>query len=246
MIKLIKYELRKQAFSKGIILAILGLLELLFLYGIIRDNNMAFSLSIALLVFVTYVAILYVAFENIFAFSGELNSKRSYMLFLIPRSSYEIVGAKVIAAGIQILITGFTFLLVAILDIGIITARYDMFARMKEMLVNFMAEITKTDINIKMILLVFLTLLLSWICTMTIGFFSITLSTTFLANKKLNRLISFVIFMGITILQSYIANKLFGIDISQSYNIYLSLYTICFIALTYLGTSWMLDKKVCV
>src|SRR5699024_2122519 len=96
MIKLIKYELRKQAFSKGIILAILGLLELLFLYGIIRDNNMAFSLSIALLVFVTYVAILYVAFENIFAFSGELNSKRSYMLFLIPRSSYEIVGAKVI------------------------------------------------------------------------------------------------------------------------------------------------------
>lgn len=246
MIKLIKYELRKQAFSKGIILGILGLLELVFLYGVIRDSDLAFGLSISFLVILTYISILYVAFENIFTYSGDLNSKRSYMLFLIPKSSYQIVGAKVLSAGIQVLITGFAFFAVAVLDIGILTAKYGMLAVVRDMIVSFVTEITKTDIDIKNIMLGFLLLLLSWISIMTNGFFSITLSTTFLANRKLNQLISFVIFIVINILYSFIANKIFGVNLSESYIIKYSLYTLCFIAITYLGTSWMLDKKVCV
>ncbi|ROR27173.1 hypothetical protein EDD66_10787 [Mobilisporobacter senegalensis] len=246
MIKLMKYELRKQAFSKGIILAILALLEIVFLFGILSSNEKVLGLSIGFLLLITYASILYVAFENIITYSNDLNSKRSYMLFLTPRSSYQIVGAKVLTAGIQVLVTGFAFLLVGIADIGIVIAKYDMLAEIRDMIVTTAEQIIKANVDTKTVLLIFLLLLLSWISIMTIGFFSITLSTTFLANKKFKGVVSFAIFLVINFLYSFITEKTIGGNFSETYIIMNCLYTSCFIAITYFGTAWMLDKKVCV
>lgn len=246
MIKLMKYELRKQAFSKGIILAILALLEGLFLYSIFFSNEKILTLSVVLLVMVTYGSILYVAFENILTYSNDLKTKRSYMLFLTPRSSYQIVGAKVLISGIQVLVTGFAFLLVGVIDIGIVIAKYDMLAEVKDMVVQMIEQITKANFDLNNVILIFLLILLSWISIITIAFFSITLSSTFLANKKFKGLVSFAIFVVINLIYSFIANKTIGNSINETYVIMDSLYTLCFIIITYFGTAWMLDKKVCV
>lgn len=246
MFKLMKYELRKQAFSKGIILALLALTEVLFLYSALFDKEKTLGISVVLLGMITYASILFVAFESILTYSNDLKTKRSYMLFLTPRSSYQIVGAKVFTSGIQVLITGFVFLLIGIGDAAIIIAKYDVLAQVKDGIVQMIEQITKSNFELKSLIFVFLLVLLSWISIITIAFFSITLSTTFLANKKFKGLVSFAIFIGINALYSFITNKTIGNNMSDTYIILNSLYTLCFIAITYVGTSWMLDKKVCV
>lgn len=246
MFKLMKYELRKQAFSKGIILALLALTEVLYLFSVLFDKEKTLAISVVILVMLTYASILFVAFESILTYSNDLKTKRSYMLFLTPRSSYQIVGAKVFTSGIQVLITGFVFLLIGIGDAAIIIAKYDVLAQVKVGIVQMIEQITKSDFELKSLIFVFLLVLLSWISIITIAFFSITLSTTFLANKKFKGLVSFAIFIGINALYSFITNKTIGSNMSDTYIILNSLYTLCFIAITYVGTSWMLDKKVCV
>lgn len=247
MIKLMKYELRKQAFSKLIILILLGLGEIVFLYGALFMKSTPLGIGIAVLTMLTYGALFFTAFESVFTYSNDLKTKTSYMLFLTPKSSYQIIGAKIIIAGIQVLLVGSVFLLVGIGDIMLLVARYDAIAELKQMIVELVKIVTKADLNdTKLIIYSFIVLLLGWIKIITIAFFSITLSTTLLANKKYKGLISLAIFIGINMVFSLISNKLFQMKFHDTYLIQQSLYILCIIVLTYVGTAWLIDKKVCV
>lgn len=109
MLKLIKYEFRKQAFSKLIIATLIVLVELSFGYGMICNNENRIITSTALLVGLAIGAILFVSFECIHTYSNELKTKTGYMLFMVPRSTYHVIGAKVLATAVQIILTAATF-----------------------------------------------------------------------------------------------------------------------------------------
>ena len=123
MLKLMKYEFRKQLFTKFAMLVVLGLLELYFLYGLVIKDEITVAKGEGFLIFYTFAAILFVSFECIVTFHNDLRTKQSYMLFMVPESTYSVVGAKVLSAMIQILLTALLFGAVAFLDVFAMAAR---------------------------------------------------------------------------------------------------------------------------
>lgn len=101
MLKLMKYEFKKQMFSKIIIAAILGVLTLYFGIACVIDKETHAAIATMLIFTVMVFAGLYTAVESLSVYDKDLKTKQSYMLFLVPRSSYEILGAKMISAALQ-------------------------------------------------------------------------------------------------------------------------------------------------
>ena len=249
MIKLMKYEFRKQALSKLIIVAFLAILEVAFFSGILLDKGNIVGTSASFLGLFTMGAMFFLAFESIITYSNDLKQKCSYMLFLTPNTSFSIVGAKVLSAGIQVFLAGVAFVAVYFIDGVVVLAKYDSIANLKELFIELLNSYLKLEIATSSILLGIAVLLISWIGTITLAFFSITLSTTFLADKKFKGILSLIIFFLIYYIYSKITSLALGnqFDILQQTNIYMVLnllYGLCFIIITYIGTAWMLEKKV--
>ncbi len=250
MLKLMKYEFRKQLFSKLVILALVGVFQLVFFYGIIADKEDVIGVVMMLQGVFTFGALFYLAFESILTYSNDLKQKCSYMLFLTPNTSYGIVGAKVLSAGLQIVLAGLAFFAVFAIDGGILIAKYDAIAQFKEIILQMLDQFLQLRIAFSDIVSVVATIITSWISTITIAFFSITLSTTFLANSKLKGVVSFIIFLALNVLYNKITVLILG-DAENyakisTYFIWNNAIALGFIILTYIGTAWMLDKKVSV
>lgn len=251
MFKLMKYEFKKQGFSKIVILCLVAIIEAIFLLGVVLDKEGWIAASMGILWVVTLGAMTFLAFEAIITYSNDLKTKSSYMLFLTPTTTYSIVGAKVIAAAIQGIVAACIFAAIFILDGGILVAKYDFIAEMKQLIMEFSRQFLKLDIDTITMFSVVTAILTSWLSTITTAFFSITLSTTFLANNKLKGLISFAIFIAINIFIYYIMDLVLGYQIESlaemtRYNLLASLLGLVFTVITYFGTAWMLDKKVSV
>ena len=109
MLKLMKYEFKKQNTSKWIILGVGVLLEIIFLLGVVlsKENMMGFGLGF--LMVLSFIAVFYVSIESIITFSNDLNRKQSYMLYMTPHSSFTILGAKLLTAFVTVCVTGFAF-----------------------------------------------------------------------------------------------------------------------------------------
>lgn len=254
MLKLMKYEFRKSALSKLIILALATILEVIFVIGMVIGNQDYQAFGLGLMTMLAFAATFYVAFESISVLSKDLKTKNSYMLFLTPHTSYAIVGAKVLASGIQIILTGLAFLFIFIADGFALVAQYSSIAMIKDMIQAFFQKLTQSELRLDTIVLMFILMLLFWVFITTLSFFSITLSTTVLANNKLKGVLSFAIFIGIfTVfgkLSDFFSNSLMGngvIFFSDNLQfIYASLFILVFIVATYLGTALLLEKKVSV
>lgn len=251
MLKLMKYEFKKQAFSKYVILALVALIELVFFFGVITDKENVIAVALGILWLFTFGAIFYIAFESIITFSNDLKQKSSYMLFLTPKTPYSIVGAKVISAALQVVLAGLAFFLLFALDGSILLARYNKLGEIKELVVGFVNQFLQLNLDVYLFISLAVVLISSWIATITTAFFSITLSTTFLANSKLKGVVSFGIFILLNILIYYIANKTMVFDNGSladltKINFISTIYNVVFTILTYFGTAWMLDKKVSV
>lgn len=248
MLKLMKYEFRKQAFSKGVILGLVGLTELYFAISVLLGKQNHTTASMSILAVLTVAILFFVAYEAIITFSKDLKEKCSYMLFLTPHSSYAIVGAKVLSAGLQVLLVGIVLFAIIAGDLTIIFAKYSDIARIKDIIQEVMKEFLSLDVNGLDIFYVVVNTLFNWISVITLAFFSISLSATFLANKKYKGIVSFVIFIAINVLFTYIVKWTIGdgSNFTQSYLLLSTLYNICFTVLTYVGTGYILDKKVSV
>lgn len=253
MLKLMKYEFRKQAFSKVILLILAGILELIFFTGILINKEQVIGFAVGFLVFYAFGALFFLSYEAIFTFYNDLKQKCSYMLFLTPNTSYKIVGAKVLSAGIQILIAGAALFILAAIDGATLIAKYSSLAQAKEMVLTAVKQMFQIDITLNSVIAFAVMLIASWVSTITVGFFSISLSTTFLANSKLNGFVSFAFFVILNIVFTYIVNKVVGptVEVDNLFNMtrYYLLQGACeiiFTVITYTGTAWMLDKKVSV
>ncbi len=181
MFKLIKYEFRKQAFSKLVILAVLGLIEVFFILGIALNKDDMIGTSMGILSLFTFGALFFLAFESIITFNNDLKLKQSYMLFLTPNTTYGIVGAKVLYAAIQIVLAGIAFVAVFAINGGMLVAKYSSLAQIKELIINGMNQLLNIDIKPSVVLLAVGIAIFMWLSTVTAAFFSITLSSTLLS-----------------------------------------------------------------
>lgn len=169
MLKLMKYEFRKTAFSKLILLSITLLSEIVYLLGIFLKKDVFLSSGIMFLVLCATMGILYIGLESVTVLHRDLNTKQSYMLFLTPKSSYQILGAKILENGISILITGAFFAALAAIDAA---AAYFYVGGLKEVW-NMVNDVLYVSMHISVdpvsIAFAFFTLLASWISYITVG-----------------------------------------------------------------------------
>ena len=199
MRKLMKYELRKTLFSKLILLAVTAVGEAAFLAGVFLKWDNGLGAGIAVLMLCAMIGIFYIGIESLLVFHRDLNTKQSYMLFLTPKNSWQILGAKVLENGLSIFITGLFFAVLtaidvstAVLYIGGLQEFLDTVRRVTSM---FRFEIS---VSSREILIVFFSMLSSWLMAITTGYLAIVLAATVLAGKKFSGLASFVLYLLIT------------------------------------------------
>lgn len=190
---MIKYEFRKHISSIIILLIVYGLLEAVFLYGMIADNQNAVVISMALLIMLTVVSYVFILVLGISTYNNELKSKSGYLVYMTPISYYHIIGAKLLYT----LFAGIGF---AALIFLLLTVNYNMLANEYSLndfttVFNVMLRTLGTDYTLGTLLLLVLvqiiSMLVNFFMIVTVAYLAISLSTTILQNSKAKGFLSF-------------------------------------------------------
>ena len=251
MLKLMKYEFRKTMFSKMILLVVTAIAELAYLIGVFMKNNEVLGYGTIGLTFCGIFGIIYVGIESLISFHRDLNTKQSYMLFLTPNNSYKILGAKVLENGLSILIVGACFAGLAALDMTIGMLYIGGVKQFLEFLESFAhIKITWNGEIIRNFLIIFMTMLSSWIMAVTSGYLAILLSATVLAGKRLSGFVSFLVYLFITWGLGTVTDCLLDFLPANSSSNVIFLMTIglmlMFSAIMYVVTGWIMERKLSV
>ena len=184
MLKLMKYELRKTAFSKLVLLVITAVAELAFLLGVFLKKDNLLAIGIVFLFMCAVFGVIYIGIESVNVLYHDLNTKQSYMLFLTPKSSYEILGAKILENGISIVMAGVFFTLLAVLDVTVATLYIGGLKEMINLVSSFMEINWSVTFTPAEAAFYFFGLLASWIVYIVNADLSVILSASVLAGKK--------------------------------------------------------------
>ncbi len=100
--KLMKYEWKKQRTSRMIVMVALAVCVLTFLGGMLVEKDALMGISATLLLVGSFFAVFYMGIESILILNRDLKTKQSYMIWMTPKSVWEILGAKFVVAIAQI------------------------------------------------------------------------------------------------------------------------------------------------
>lgn len=193
--KIIKYEWKKQQTSRLIILSGLLACLILFTIGTIAQNSTSFFIAAMLMTFGSFLAIFYTGIESLIVFNRDLRTKQSHMFWMIPKSVYEILGGKFLAAILQMLFVFTAFLLTGCLSMLIM---FFGTGGKLEQLVKFSQELMQAIFQVQsnwgMFLGFTFLLFLSWTVVIMTGFLAIIISRTLLLNSKFSGFLSIVLF----------------------------------------------------
>ncbi len=247
MSKLMKYEFRKNLLSKLVLLAFTAVGEAAFLLGLFLKWENGLVIGISTLMICGMFGILYVGIESLVTFHRDLNTKQSYMLFLTPRNSFQILGAKVVENGLTIFLTGLFYALLTFLDFTVAAIRIGRIKEfidvIKNVLENFSVSVT---VHSEDILIVFLAILASWIMTLAIGYLAIVLCATVFAGKRLSGLISFVFFLLLSWGVTSLFNVLPDPETMMMQNLLSMGYSFAIALVLYGITGWVMERKLSV
>jgi hypothetical protein len=240
-------------------LGALGLIELFFLYmlyfGKEESNGMVMRLPsgiffpVILFVIAGLAILAVLGFECVTTFHNDLKTKQSYMLFLIPKSVYTVIGAKIIAAALQILIAGAVFIILIATDVTLVMAKYGQLQDLVNILKEVLSIFTDMSADFASILIMFAVFgVISWFAFICVALLSITFTYTLLENVKLKGLISVVVFVVINIAFSRVTSLLMPafMDMTTEALVILSVVSFAEAIAAYFLSAWMLDKKISV
>lgn len=251
MIKLMKYEFRKTGFSKLLLLGITAVFEIVFLAGIFLKKDNPLFIGITSLMMCAVIGIFYIGIESMISLHRDLNTKQSYMLFLTPKNSYQILGAKVLENGLSIFAAGVFFSALAAIDASIallyVGGLKELIDMINQMLEQFSISISGNGLEI---LLAFFSVLVNWIQTVVTGFLAIILSATVFAGKKISGYASFLIFLAMSWVTAKIASV--PLELLPDKTIPEVKMAVCMgimlaiAAVIYLICGWIMEKKLSV
>ena len=242
MLKLMKYEFRKSASSKLILLVLTAVFELAFLGGVFFKGYNLMGTGMMFLILCAFFGVFYIGLEGIMTLYRDLNSKQSYMLFLTPKSSYEILGAKILENGISILMAGAFFIVLAVFDLTVATL---CIGGAKE-LMDSIRQIMDIRLNIKIvsdavILSVFASLVIVVIADM-----AVILSASVLAGKKGSGIAAFALFLILSWLFSQMLNLVPAFDNMNLTMILEIAVSLVLSVIFYFISGWIMEKKLSV
>ena len=247
MSKLLKYELRKSWLTKLAVLGIAAVAELVFLYGLEFRNDDALSIGAVLLLFVAIGGVIVIGVQSVVILHRDMNTKQGYMLFMTPRNTYQILGAKVLENGISLLLAGAFFFALGMLDISLVLGRDGSVKQLWDMLQTFMQMVNdRIRIDTLSMLAFTVMMLSSWLCTIVTAFFADILSSALLNGKKFNGLLTFLIFMALDLGMSWLQRQ---VPVSVEITTYLFLQALIALGLTgvlYAASAWVMERYLSV
>lgn len=199
--KIIKYEWQKQRTSRMIILftILAGFVAMVaFNFDAIANNSMIVGTTILLLMATSFLVIFYTGIESLVIFNKDLRTKQSHMLWMVPKSTYEILGGKFIAAFLQML-----FVFTSVVLSGCICILFIFFINDGSIqdLLQAIQELGKAlfrlNIEWRFVIDFSILIFLSWTGIIMIGFLSIIISRTLFLNSKFSGLLSIILFFVI-------------------------------------------------
>ena len=243
MLKMMKYEYRRGVFPLLVVITALAAAELLFVIGIFAEKDLLAGLGIIFLVMGGWASFMFVLIYGVIIYSQDLKNKTGYMVFMTPISNYKIIGAKLLS----ILLTGAT--LVVFLGL-LIVVDYNLLKSHNGGVGTRGLSIGSVIANVAGFIVV---ALIQFYTMITIAYLAVSLSSTVLQNKKIKGVVSFILFVALYVLVSYIAYKLphLGKNVqvetmldAMYKNIpQLILYVVCMIG-SYIGSATLLTKKI--
>lgn len=251
MLKLVKYEYRRNLTGILVLLSALCGLQVYYLIAAAAGSRDHVIASASLLMICAMVAVVGVLIYSVSLYSRELNSKTSYLTFMTPNSAAKILGAKLIATLIlgvafAALICGF-----AIWDNQIL---HQLFPQLR--LFRFGLDELLQQLNWSFSSLVLtiaaaaLQFLLLFFTTIVVAYLAITLSATALQNKRFKGLVAFVIFAAAITGVNWVGNQLpSGDDYQTAKDVLLGsipqdLWFLMVMVASFLVSVHLLDKKV--
>ncbi len=198
MMKLLKYEFRKTAFPKLLIFAVILIMECVFLYGCLTNQDDTKTLGVILFVMALMFGFLLVGILSLVTLHKDMNTRQGYMLFMTPNSTYKILGAKVAECGLTLLVLGAVGLGLGALDFSMVEKEVQFIT---SILKSFNPDLVPNFPNIAATLF---NILCGLLCSVITAYFADVISSALLNGKKGNLLITFVLY----ILLNFVIRKL--------------------------------------
>ena len=236
MVKLLKYEMKKQQTSRMVIGSILLVCVLGFALGMLLGREKLAAVSLAVMMLATILVL-----------NRDLKTKQSYMLWMIPKSIWEILGSKFLAAILQMLIVfvmyvavGLICILVTLQHTGHLSDLFKMIWQAGELYID----------GLPSIIWGFAEIFLGWTVVIMAGFVGVILSRTLLLNAKYSGFLAVVVFFAIIIAVEKIYDLIcpaICVNIGTSgFNPGFVLYYLVVGFILFGVSGWMADKKLSV
>jgi len=252
MLKLIKYEYRRNLTSIVIMLSAILLLQAFFLYSIVRKDVNLVIPACVLLFIAASICVLGMMIYSVALYSRELGAKTSYLTFMTPNPAVKILAAKLLSA----LILGIFYAVIlgsfAAWDFGLLAKTFPEIQLVQVMMEQFFNQLANMELTtiLTTIAAMGIEFLINFFTFVVVAYLAITLSATALQNKKFKGLVTFLIFVafmtalqwGTSLLPSA-ENPASVLDAILStwpkYAVYLGV-----IAGSFSLSVWLLEKKV--
>ena len=259
MLKIIKYDFIKKYRLISIVLIISAMLNL---FAIIKLKIEGSALFLGL--FPMAMILLYII-DIIKMYSDDLNKKSGYMLFMTSNSGYKIIVSKVITAILEsfaILLIYFIFIVINALYISSIQG-FDFSININEIVSGINMFLSgNLGFNLGHLFIILFTILVFAISFIMSAYTAITVRKSIFSESKFGGLFSFIIFIALNWLTSYVSDKILSI-VPSDYNILvnnletyisasklaLSLLPVITLAiieiiLMAIGSGYLLEKKI--
>lgn len=250
MLKLFKYEWKKQMFSKLVIGCILLVLALFYVLGVALKKDGWAELVMVLLVMTGMFASIYAGIECLLVLDRDIRTKESHMLFMIPKPAYQILGAKILAAVCQIFLTMVMFGAAFAVCFTAYMAANQSIAEILDYLRSYAEELLDLRIRWGALVEALASMFLQWINVIASGFAAIISVRTVLSRTKLAGLIAFVVFVLLNWGTGWLLGKINGLSANAGGGMlyyWLSLAASAVITVVLLVFSgWLAEKKLSV
>ena len=185
--KLLKYEMRKTMALKLILLGITAVAEVAFLITLYLNEKAADTLALTsvLLFFIALAGTVLIGVQSVLTLHRDMNTKQGYMLYMTPRNSFQILGAKMLENGLSLLLAGGFFFLLGLLDVTLLFSKLGSLEDLWKMFQDFMRMInTEIQLNSWSVLCLVSEMLASWLATVSIAYLADIVASALLNGKK--------------------------------------------------------------
>lgn len=242
MLKLMKYEFRRQLFSKGVIFG--GLLTLvaaflIFYWKGVVSGTAAVS---ALMALGAIVVLFFAPLEFMFTFDKDMNTKQGYMLFLVPQKSTTILEAKLLVSLLQTVVIYTVFFTVVPFCERLSEKKFGIASGYISEIVNdFVGSTSSVEETVGF----WISFLLLWLFFVSLGLFVTAIPVQGKMASVLGLVGYFAAIFGVFFVLDIISDVLSAVKAPEMvYNIVEVVYMLGIDLALFFGTARLLDKKV--